>query len=169
MLIQNHFLGGRFGYFLFFLFRGGGRGRRRPRRWPGGRFFIKNIGGGGSEEDAREGEGRQGECLWGGGLNIFFRGRNADQVSEPQPPHTRKNLNKCSCENGRKIDIFGHIFDHHVALLQCMWGLGFPKTFPIDVQGHPQNRIGFARIIKEVSMWIEIQRKAAQSPPPTKS
>ena len=54
--------------FYFFLFRGGGRGRRRPRRWPGVRFFIKSTGrGGGSEEDAQEGEGRQGECLWGGG------------------------------------------------------------------------------------------------------
>ena len=142
-------LGGRFGYFCFFLFRGGGRGRRHPRRWPGDRFFIKTIGKGGvymgkmgsichfpralpasiwghcsqvlvllvfgspkngcdndtfcavlpniwvfwdpqtlqnkgkgkmtnrpcftpptrggSEEDAREGEGRQGECLWEGG------------------------------------------------------------------------------------------------------
>ena len=51
----------------------------------GGPFFYSNYregGGGVSEEDAREGEGRQGECLWGGGggLNIFFRGRNAHQV-----------------------------------------------------------------------------------------
>ena len=34
----------------------------------GGDFLIKKYReGGGSEEDAREGEGLQGECLWGWG------------------------------------------------------------------------------------------------------
>ena len=44
--------------FLFFFCCGvGGRGRRCPRRWPGGRFFIKNIGRGG---------GFRGGCAGGG-------------------------------------------------------------------------------------------------------
>ena len=68
-----------------FYFSVPGRGERKEasEEVAGGRFFCSKYreGGGGSEEDVREGEGRQGECLWGGGggLNIFFRGRNAHQ------------------------------------------------------------------------------------------
>ena len=45
--------------YYFFSFPGRGRGGRRPRRWPGCRFFIENRGRGGgvSGEEAREGEG----------------------------------------------------------------------------------------------------------------
>ena len=46
----------------------------------GGAALSKNRGRGGgvSEEEEREGEGRRGNvCGEGGGLNIFFRGRNA--------------------------------------------------------------------------------------------
>ena len=52
--------------------RGGGRGRR---------FFIKNRGrtGGVSEEEAREGKSAGGMSVGRGGLNIFYRGRNAHQ------------------------------------------------------------------------------------------
>ena len=66
------FIGGRFGYFLFFCSgRKGGAGR-----W-GGRFLIANPRGGGSPEGGGA-EGPAG-CLWrigewGGGLNIFFFG-----------------------------------------------------------------------------------------------
>ena len=64
------FLGGRFGFF-FFSVPGLGRGRRRPRRWPGAPAFYKNnrgSGGGVSEEEAWEGEGRwENVCGEGGG------------------------------------------------------------------------------------------------------
>ena len=36
--LRRYMLGGHFGYFLFFSVRGRGKRRRRPRRWPGGRF-----------------------------------------------------------------------------------------------------------------------------------
>ena len=80
-------LGGRFGYFLFFFSaRGGGRGSPRP---PGGgvaEFLLKIPEGGGVSRRRGRGAGR---CLqrigdfWGGGLNIFFRGRNVHQVILP--------------------------------------------------------------------------------------
>ena len=38
-------LGERFGFF-FFSVRGQGKGRRRPRRWPGGSVLFENRGGG---------------------------------------------------------------------------------------------------------------------------
>ena len=46
-------LGGRFGYFLFFSARGGGRGSPR-RQEGGGRFFIENP--------TERGRGREGVC-----------------------------------------------------------------------------------------------------------
>ena len=75
-------LGGCFGYFLFSSARGGGRGSPRRWKWWGGRFLLKIPGRGGV---SRRGRGREGVCgelrNWGGGgLNIFFRGRNVHQV-----------------------------------------------------------------------------------------
>ena len=77
-------LGGRFGYFLFFLL-GEGKGESRCRGWVG-LFFLLKIPGGG--EGFRRGEGpggclqRIGEFVFGGGdLNFFFRGRNVHQES----------------------------------------------------------------------------------------
>ena len=73
-------LGGRFGYFLFFCARE--RGRRNPRRQKGGggSVFIENPRRGGGFPGG--GGGRHREGVWrefGGGLNIFFRGRNSHQ------------------------------------------------------------------------------------------
>ena len=68
---QNAKLGGRFGYFLFFLLGEGEGGVRGARRGGGGdRFFIENpTRGGGFPGD--EGPGgclrRIGEFWWGGG------------------------------------------------------------------------------------------------------
>ena len=71
----NQSLAGRFGYFLVFSARGGGR--ESPRRWEGrgGRFLIEIPGGGGGSQGGGGAEG-QGGCLrrigeLGGGLNIF--------------------------------------------------------------------------------------------------
>ena len=68
-------LGGRFGYFLFFLL-GEGEGGVRGAGREGGSVFIENPGGGGW--GFQDGRGRgAGRCLWrvgefgGGGLNIF--------------------------------------------------------------------------------------------------
>ena len=75
--------GGRFGYFLFFLLGGGEGGSRRQKRGGRGRVFIENQEGGGSPRREEEGGGRRaGRVSAGnlGGLNIFFRGRNAYQV-----------------------------------------------------------------------------------------
>ena len=57
----HSWLGGRFGYFLFFLLGGGEGGSEAPGRG-GGRLFLLKIprGGGVSQEG---GEGRGG-CLW---------------------------------------------------------------------------------------------------------
>ena len=74
------FLGGRFGYFCFFLLCGGGEGGVRGARKGWGRFLLKipgrpRKGGWGCE--------RPGGCLqrlWRGGVNIFFQGRNSHQV-----------------------------------------------------------------------------------------
>ena len=64
-------LGGRFGYFLFFSARGGGRGSPSSRDGWGIGFLLKIPGGGGF---CRKGgaEGREGVCgelgnFWGGG------------------------------------------------------------------------------------------------------
>ena len=70
-------LGGRFGYFLFFSARGGGRGS--PRRQEGGggiHFLLKIPGGGGFQEGPRGREGVCGELgnLGGGGAKYFFSG-----------------------------------------------------------------------------------------------
>ena len=63
-------LGGRFGYFLFFLL-GGGEGEVQGDRERGGVGFLLKIPLGGV--------GRMSAANLGGGLNIFFRGRNARQ------------------------------------------------------------------------------------------
>ena len=67
---------------LFFLFRGGGEGGGVRGGGRGGRFFSFKYGGGGvSEEEAREGEGRRGNvCGEGGGAKYFICGRNAHQA-----------------------------------------------------------------------------------------
>ena len=68
---------------IFFLLGGGkGRGVRGARR--GGWFFIENPRGGVSRRRGGGGErGREGVCSklagGGGGLNIFFQGRNSFQ------------------------------------------------------------------------------------------
>ena len=76
-------LGGRFGYFLFFLL-GGGEGRVRGAGKGGGRFFIEYPRRGGVSWAGGAGgsRGQEGVCgeFGGGGLNIFFRGRNRHQV-----------------------------------------------------------------------------------------
>ena len=64
-------LGGRFGYFLFFSVRGGGRGSSRRQEGGGDRFLLKIPGGEGCPRGERaEGLGgclrRIGE-FWGGG------------------------------------------------------------------------------------------------------
>ena len=64
-------LGGRFGYFLFFSARGGGRGSPRHQEGGGDPFFIENPkrGGGGVFRRGR-GAGRVSAVnwgIWGGG------------------------------------------------------------------------------------------------------
>ena len=83
----NSKLGGRFGYFLFFRL-GGGEGESGATGREGGRFCIENPrrggfsqeGVGGGEGAGRVSAGNLGELGGGGGLNIFFRGRNARQL-----------------------------------------------------------------------------------------
>ena len=83
---QKGKLGGHFEYFLFFSAREGEGGvRDRARGGGGGRFFIEKS----QEAGLQEGEGprgRKGVCgelgSWGGGLNIFFRGRNVHQAKK---------------------------------------------------------------------------------------
>ena len=84
MVLGVPLLGGRFGYFFFFSARGGGRGESEaPGREAIG-FLLKIPGGGGVSRGGAEGKG---VCLQpigelgGGGLNIFYRGRNVHQVS----------------------------------------------------------------------------------------
>ena len=78
LALRFQLLGGRFGYFLFFSAREG-----EGREGGGGRFSIENLRGEGSPRGA-EGSGgclrRIGDFFGGGGgLNIFFRGRNVPQ------------------------------------------------------------------------------------------
>ena len=80
-------LGGRFGYFLvFFSGRGEEGGVRGEREGGGSVFFFENPRRGGGSQERVGGARGPGGCLrefgeiWGGGgLNIFFRGRNARQ------------------------------------------------------------------------------------------
>ena len=76
------FLGGRFGYILFFLV-GGGSGRvQAARGGEGSDFYQKSGGGSPRREEGGGGEPLEGVCgeIWGeGGLNISFRGRNSHQ------------------------------------------------------------------------------------------
>ena len=66
-------LGGRFGYFLFFLlFGGAGTGRRSPRRKGEGPCRLGNREGGGGSEERRRGEAHRGwEVVGGGGVEIL--------------------------------------------------------------------------------------------------
>ena len=68
--------------FNFFLLRGGGRGS--PAKGGGGADFLLNPRRGVSRRERGRGggrvSGRIGEFGGGGGLNIFFRGRNVHQV-----------------------------------------------------------------------------------------
>ena len=83
-MIPENILGGRFGYFLFFSARGGGRGS--PRRWEGGglNFLLKTPARGGVFRRGGAEAGRVSAANWGsgggGGLHIFFRGRKVHQA-----------------------------------------------------------------------------------------
>ena len=72
-------LGGRFGYFIFFLlFRGQGKGGR-VRGEKAGYFYLEIERGGGSKEGRRGGaHPALGRCCAeeGGGYFFFIRGRN---------------------------------------------------------------------------------------------
>ena len=80
----NPILGRRFGYFYFFLLGEGEGGVRGARRGGGCRLLIEDRRRGVSRRGGAEGPGgrlrRIGELRRGGGLNIFFRGRNVHQV-----------------------------------------------------------------------------------------
>ena len=68
--------------FNIFRFGCGERGRKRPGRWPGGQFFLKTEGAGYARWRLWGGGQLLRGCLQGGGgggLNIFFRGRNSHQ------------------------------------------------------------------------------------------
>ena len=74
--------------FIFFFGSGRGKGESEAAGRGGGRIFIENPRrGGGSPGGGTEGPG--GVCselgiFLGGGLNIFFRGRNVQQASDAQ-------------------------------------------------------------------------------------
>ena len=66
---------------IFFSDRGGGRGSPRPRG--GSIFYCESEKGGGGLQEGKGPGGRLrriGDFGGGGGLNIFFRGRNVHQV-----------------------------------------------------------------------------------------
>ena len=100
--LERQWLGGRFGYILFFLLGGGAKGVRGAGRGGGEGFLWKIPGVGGAVFRAGGGGGWEGVCgeFWGGGgLNIFFRGRNSHQGGEtifalhggvPKIPHWRQ-------------------------------------------------------------------------------
>ena len=80
--LETEKLDERFEYFLFFC-SGGGKGHSEAPGGGGVGFSLK-IPGGGEVSQKRGGgvRGREGVCeefRGGGGLNIFFRGRNARQ------------------------------------------------------------------------------------------
>ena len=77
-------LGGRFGYFLFFLLGGEEGGVRGARRGGGVSFGLKIPGGGGGGSFRRGGvpRGQEGVCRDVGGAKYFFWGRN----SNPEGP-----------------------------------------------------------------------------------
>ena len=97
--INASYLGGRFGYFLFFLL-GGGKGESEA---PGGgweRFLMENprrgvswVGGGGGP---RGRESVCGEFCGGGGLSIFFGAEIPTKIHKPfeeaDNPHTTSRL-----------------------------------------------------------------------------
>ena len=102
-------LGGRFGYFIFFSARGGGRGSLRRLEGRGDRFVIENPSRGGGAEGP-------GGCLrqigefWGvnvGGAKYFFRGRNI-----PKGPNLEKFQDRLKIFQSRlKISISLEIFN----------------------------------------------------------
>ena len=68
---------------FYFFSAGGAEGGVRSARGAGRRYFIENPRGVVSRRTRRR--GREGVCanrgiFWGGGLNIFFRGRNVHQA-----------------------------------------------------------------------------------------
>ena len=77
---MQHCLGGRFGYFLFFLLRGEEGGVRGEREGGGSAFSLKIPGGGGVPGEGGRGRGGRegvcrefgGICWWGG--KYFFSG-----------------------------------------------------------------------------------------------
>ena len=86
------YLGGRFGYFLFFSALGGGRGSPRRREVGGIDFLLKIPQGGGSPGGGGP-RGREGVCgklgNWGGGAKFFFFwGRNIHQDTYEEPQVT---------------------------------------------------------------------------------
>ena len=97
--LTQRYLGGRFGYFLFFSARGSGKGSPRRREEGGGRFLIENPSRGGLPGRAEGARGWEGVCgeFWagggvGGGLNIFFRGQNSHQDIVYELNSNRSNL-----------------------------------------------------------------------------
>ena len=76
--VEKYELGGRFGYFLFFLLGGGEGGSRRQKGVRGVAFLLKIPGGGGLPgERGRGGAEGPGGCLQGiggGGVKFFFSG-----------------------------------------------------------------------------------------------
>ena len=108
-LAMRKSLGGRFGYFLFFSARGGGRGSRGAGgRWGIG-FLLKSPGGG---PPGREGpRGREGVCselgnFWGGGggggAKYFFSGPKCPPRSFFASAAKTHSLDLKSQENARK-------------------------------------------------------------------
>ena len=85
---------------IFFIFFAWGRGSRGARGG-GLAFFTENPRRGGVSRRGRgRGAGRVSASnwgIWGGGLNIFFRGRNVHQEKAPRNPQkkfTQKSMTK---------------------------------------------------------------------------
>ena len=68
-------------FFIFFSAQGREKGESEAPGGGGDRFFIENPrrGGGFQEWEGPGGFSAANWGIWGGGLNIFFRGRNVHQ------------------------------------------------------------------------------------------
>ena len=67
---------------FYFFWSGEGKGEYESQGWGGGRFSIENPKGGGLQErGGGQGAGKLSAVIFflGGGVNFFFRGRNAHQ------------------------------------------------------------------------------------------
>ena len=99
---------------IFYFFSARGRERGSPRRRPGrggGNFLWKIPGGGGAFPGSGSGRGGKGPggCLLGigrgGGVNIFFRGRNVHRViveNKPENGHftlVLQGMSRCYVKN----------------------------------------------------------------------